>query len=341
LLAAAHSAVRLFERVVVAAGCVTLAVLLWKFDPAAVWAQVARVGWGLLVILPMQLCDHALNAVGWRYAFAPRDAGAVPFWQLVRVRVAGDGVNYLTPSGTIAGEIIRPGMLADALPAEARNSSVVVAKFAQALGQALFVLLGMLALLPLRLGFLPGRQISSGLAGSLAIMLVVAASLAGLAARRPDGAYLWPLGGKVGRLRDQMGLYLRAHPGRFALSTAFFMLGFAWGAWEVLVICYFLGVRMDAATALCVEVLSVALDSLFFMVPAKIGTQEAGKTAIFAGLGLPAGQGLAFGLVRHVRELAWAGAGFLIYAWDRRGRAISGRSEARCALPAEPAARGD
>ena len=35
------------------------------------------------------------------------------------------------------------------------------------------------------------------------------------------------------------------------------------------------------------------VDSIFIMVPAKIGTQEAGKTAIFAGLGLPAGKGLA------------------------------------------------
>jgi hypothetical protein len=101
------------------------------------------------------------------------------------------------------------------------------------------------------------------------------------------------------------------------------MIGFAWGAWEVLVICYFLGLRLDILTALSVEVLSVVVDSICIMVPAKIGTQEAGKTAIFAGLGMSASLGLAFGLVRHMRELAWAGAGFLLYAWDRHQREAS------------------
>ena len=141
-------------------------------------------------------------------------------------------------------------------------------------------------------------------------------------------------------MRDQTARYLRAHPGRFALSTFFFMMGFAWGAWEVLVICFFLGLRVDLITALCVEVLSVVVDSVFIMVPAKIGTQEAGKIAIFAGLGLPAARGLAFGLVRHVRELSWAAAGFLIYAWDRRRRLIA-PIPAAPALPEGPAARAD
>ena len=308
---------KLFEKLVLAAGLVMLAFLLWRFDAPAVWAQVCRVGWGFFAILALQIFDHALNAVGWRFAFAKNDAGRAPFWQLVRIRIAGDGVNYLTPSGTIAGEIIRPGMLPEAVPAQVRNSSVVVAKFAQSLGQALFALAGLLLLLP-RLGFLSGRQIGAVIFGCLAVFILVGVGMALLAARRRDGTYLWRLSETASAMREQMVLYLREHPGRFCLSTFFFVLGYAWGAVEVLVICFFLGMRLGVPTALCVEVLSVVVDSLFFMVPAKAGTQEAGKIAIFMGLGLSAAQGLAFGLVRHVRELAWAGAGFAMYAADRR-----------------------
>jgi hypothetical protein len=332
-------AVKHFERIILAVGFLTLAALLWKFQPGTVWSLVCRVGWGFAILLPMQLCDHLLNAVGWRYAFCAADAARVPFWQLVRVRVAGDGVNYLTPSATIAGEIIRPGMLGDYLPAEARNSSVVVAKFAQSLGQACFAMVGLLVLIPLRLGFLSGGQVWAGLAVSASIIVLVGAGMAGFCARRPDGSYLWRLREPLAGLRDQTARYLRESPARFALSTLFFLLGFAWGAWEVLVICYFLGIRMDAVTALSVEVLSVLVDSIFVVVPAKIGTQEAGKTAIFAGLGLSASKGLAFGLVRHVRELAWAAAGFVLYAWDRRRRAKR-PAEERCPLPEGSAARG-
>ena len=330
---------KIFERIIFAAGLFMLAFLLWRFDAPTVWAQVCRVGWGFLAIFSLQICDHALNAVGWRYAFAAPDATRVPFWKLVGIRVAGDGVNYLTPSATIAGEIIRPGMLPDALPAQVRNSSVVVAKFAQSLGQALFALVGLLMLLP-RLGFLSGRQIWAAIFGCLTVFVLVGAGMALLAARRRDGTHLWRLSETLSAMREQMVLYLREHPRRFFLSTFFFVLGYAWGAVEVLVICFFLGMRLDLATALCVEVLSVMVDSLFFMVPAKAGTQEAGKIAIFIGLGLPAAQGLAFGLVRHVRELAWAGAGFAMYAADRRRRA-NGALPTLCALPEEPVARAD
>lgn len=330
-----------FERIVLIAGIATLGLLFWKFDPAEVWSYVSKVGWGFFIILPWQFVDHSFNVWGWRYAFAPEHSRAVSFRSLLRVRVAGDGVNYLTPSGTIAGEIVRPAMLGAVLPAEVRNSSVVVAKFSQSLGQAMFALAGMLVLLPVRLGFLPGRQIYAGLAGAGLIMLGVVAGMTLLVSRRGDGTYFWRLRGDLGRIREQMSLYLRTHPGRFAVSSLFFMTGFATGAGEVFAICWFLGLRVDWVTAMSIEVLSVVIDSIMFMVPAKVGTQEAGKTAIFAGLGMPAAQGLAFGVVRHMRELAWAGAGFLIYAWDRRSRAMAARAEALRLLPEAPAVRAD
>ena len=86
--------------------------------------------------------------------------------------------------------------------------------------------------------------------------------------------------------------------------------------------------------------MAISVITALGIVPAKIGTQEAGKTAIFAGLGLPASKGLAFGLVRHVRELAWAAAGFAVYAWDRRRRASRPAPDG-CPLPEGSAARGD
>ena len=198
---------------------------------------------------------------------------------------------------------------------------------------------GLLVLLPLSLGFLSGKQVWAGLAVSGTIIILAGAGLAALCARRRDGGFLWRLREPFSGLREQTAGYLRESPGRFALSVVFFILGFAWGAWEVLVICWFLGIPMDLVTAVSVEVLSVLVDSIFIMVPAKIGTQEAGKTAIFAGLGLSASKGLAFGLVRHVRELAWAAGGFALYAWDRR--AISRSSAARSPLPEGSASAGD
>ena len=119
-------------------------------------------------------------------------------------------------------------------------------------------------------------------------------------------------------VRGLLKRYLLRHPGRFLGSIAFFMLGYSWGAAEVWIICHFLGLPIGVETAFSVEFLSNLVDSLAFWVPAKIGTQEAGKTAIFAGLGLPPEMGFTLGLIRHVRELCWAGVGLGLYAAHQR-----------------------
>ena len=77
---------------------------------------------------------------------------------------------------------------------------------------------------------------------------------------------------------------------------------------------------LDLASALRLEVLSNLVDALLFMVPAKAGTQEAGKTFLFKLMGLSPRAGLAFGLVRHARELAWAALGLAAYAAHERDR---------------------
>lgn len=306
------------ERLILLAGFATLGILLWKFNPSEVWGEVSKVGLGFAVIVPFQFFDHALNALGFRFAFSAEHARQIPFSRLLKARVAGDGVNYLTPSATIAGELIRPAMIGDCASAEVRNTAVVVAKLTQALGQALFILLGLIFVLEGRLDLLPARQRALAAAGALFVMAGVGAAVVLLTSRGRQGDYLWKAGGRFLGVREQMRRYMRRHPGRFALSSVFFAAGYAWGALEVMLICHFMGIPVPLRTALAIEVLSGVIESLLFMVPAKVGTQEAGKTAIFHALGYPAGRGLAFGIIRHARELLWAGTGFALYALSRR-----------------------
>jgi hypothetical protein len=320
-----------FERLILAAGFLTIGWLLWHFEPRKVWEMVSQVGLvGFLAILAFQILDHAVNAVGWRFAFSADEAGKVPLWTLIKARVAGDGVNYLTPSGQIAGELIRPGMLGDAVSDEVKNTSVLVAKLSQAMGQAIFIVAGIVFVVTGKLDFLQGGQRLAGIGASTLIFLGVAATMWLLAAdiELPKFFLRWPA---LAAMRAQMRGYLKRHPVRFMLSVVFFILGYAWGALEVLLICRFMGLDMPASTALAVEILSNAIDSVMFMVPAKMGTQEGGKTAIFHGLGYPAGAGLAFGLIRHVREILWASAGLWLYAVSRRSKGLP------ASLPKPPA----
>ncbi len=309
-----------FQKIVLALGAVTLGVLLWRMDRATVGRLVLQVGWGMALIVSQEAVAHLLNALGWHFAFAAAQAPSFPLIELLRLRVAGDAINYLTPSGTIAGEITRTTMLNESHGTEVRAASVLVAKCTQTLGQILFALTGLVFVAGRHL-LLPRRyeSVIYGVAGGFALVLVTFALRELRLRRRPGaGADAAPTQMRLRALSGWLRHFFRKHPGRFAASTLLFMLGYAWGAFEAYWICHFLGVHVSVGTAMTIEVLSSTIDSILFFVPAKMGTQEGGKIAIFAALGLPPTSGFAFGVVRHVRELVWVGVGLLLYSAHKK-----------------------
>ncbi|MFH2203926.1 MAG: lysylphosphatidylglycerol synthase domain-containing protein [Elusimicrobiota bacterium] len=305
---------KLLQKLIFLAGLITLGALLWKMDAPEVWRLVLMVGWGFSLIIVQETIAHVFNAYGWRLAFRADQAAAVPFKNLMLLRVIGDGVNYLTPSAQLAGEFTRAALLGAGLSVEARTSSVVIAKFAQGFSQFLFVLFGIALYLHGRIPALRpyegGIRIAATAAAAMLVLFILYEKFAAPApapAEQDAGTGLWSI-------PRRLKLYLRGHPGRFSLSILAFMLGYVWGAFEVYWICRFIGLPVSSETAMLIEVLSSLIDGMLFMVPAKVGTQEAGKTAIFVLLGLPAQSGLAFGIVRHIRELSWASLGLLLYS---------------------------
>ena len=296
------------ERAALAVAAVTLVVLLWAMDPAAVGRMVVGVGWGMGLILSQELVAHLLNALGWRLAFTADQAAAFPLLELVRLRIAGDAVNYLTPSANIAGEVTRTVLLNDSHRVEVRAAAVLVAKCVQTLAQILFAATGVLLVFG---GHVPFPAV---LAGGAIVAALAASGLGIRRARQRRGA---PASGALPRTGLRAVLagsrdFVARHPGRLVLSTVMFVLAYAWGAFEAYWICHFIGLPVGVGAALTIEALSTAVDSILFMVPAKVGTQEGGKAAVFVALGLPAASGFAFGVVRHVRELIWAGLGLLL-----------------------------
>lgn len=299
------------QKLLAVLGALGLVVLLWHVDLVQVQLALLHVGWGMALILGQEIVAHVLNALAWRCAFSPDDARAFSLVELVRLRVAGDAVNYLTPTATLGGEVARTVMLSHRRAADIRAVSVIVAKSTQTLAQTLFITAG--------LGFVATRWVRSEdlrwlLIGSVALALVIGLVLACALGARGRFAAAWRRA-----FGDRLLAFLRAYPGRVALSTLLFALGYAWGVFEAFWICRFLMLPVPVLIAVAIEVLSVTVDGILFMIPAKIGTQEGGKAAVFATLGLPASVGLAFGVVRHVRELVWAAVGMLLY-WAAVGR---------------------
>ncbi|MFA5162282.1 MAG: lysylphosphatidylglycerol synthase transmembrane domain-containing protein [Elusimicrobiales bacterium] len=308
------------EAAMLAAGLFMLAALLAKMDAAAALASAAAVGPGFALIFGQEIVAHILNALGWKLAITPGMSAKIKFRDILMMRIAGDGVNYLTPSATLAGEWARAALMGADHPLEQRLSSVALAKITQTLAMAAVSAAGLALAAHSHAGLRAlGPQLRNGgwLIGAIIVFIVFLEARAGGKAQPQTSGGTAGIWAKLKDVDATIMSFLRLYPARFMLSAGFFAAAYLWGAFEAYWICRFLGMAVTVKTAILIEMLAVLLDGIFFAVPGKAGTQEATKTAIFAALGYPPSDGLAFGIVRHIREIAWAVCGFALYYFRR------------------------
>jgi hypothetical protein len=68
----------------------------------------------------------------------------------------------------------------------------------------------------------------------------------------------------------------------------------------------------DVFDAIAIETLAMLVNSVLFFIPARIGTAEGVRTALWVLVGFTAAQGIAYGLVRRARELLWLAPGMVV-----------------------------
>ncbi|HYD49015.1 MAG TPA: lysylphosphatidylglycerol synthase domain-containing protein, partial [Terriglobales bacterium] len=310
--APANNATRVFsrlERIFFVAGLVLFIYLVRRLGAGTVKDNLQLVGWGVLLIVAQELLAYFANSLGWLAAFPRPLPSKLRFSSVVLARIVGDAINYVTPTAGLGGEFIRVRLLRGQASGTAVVASVTVAKLSQVVGQILFIVIGLIVILddiPLapaaRRGLLIGLSVLSGL---VAVLLFgqrrgMFSPIWALASRFGGKGRAPEMGGRLKRLDEEIARFHLDSAPQFLLSSFFFFCGWALGMVEVYLILWLLGVPVTLALALKIEVLSVAFDGVFFFVPAKLGTQEAGKVLIFRTLGLDAAAGLSFGILRHI-----------------------------------------
>src|SRR5207249_2730144 len=131
---------RTSRTILVAAGALGLLALVYCFGAASIAAVLTHVTWWQFVLICLV---HSLNVVvdsyGWRYAIAGDGA---PFHRLVAARCAGDAVNAVTAVAAVGGELTKAWLLRHDLAYRESVPSLIVAKTAEVLSQALLLALG-------------------------------------------------------------------------------------------------------------------------------------------------------------------------------------------------------
>jgi uncharacterized protein (TIRG00374 family) len=293
--------------------------LLARIGPGAVIQAFTDLSWRLLIILVFPFTvTTLLDTLGWHYAFR-RDT--VPFRSLLAARLAGEAFNLTTPTASVGGEAVKAWLVRPWAPLTEGLPSVIVAKTTIVIGQALFLVVGLVA----AHAALPSSSlVIRGMQWLLVVQVLAVTGFVGVqagGALRGSTRWLQKVGWLSDRpletltqINDELAHFYRREPRRLRLSILYHFLAWLIGALEPWLILRWIGLPVSLAEATAIEAFSTGIRFAAFLVPGYLGALEAGHMAIFAALGLGAPAGLAFTLIRRVREAAWTGLGFLLLA---------------------------
>jgi uncharacterized protein (TIRG00374 family) len=315
---------RTWLRLVVSAavGALLLGLLLASTDIDAVHELMGDLGpWSPLVLLPYALIAWA-DTLGWRCTFPPAVAVGLPFARLYLARMAGEGINSVTPTAAVGGEPVKLYLLRGLrLSPSDGVASLVIAKTALTVTQSLFVVLGIAAFLA-RQGLARLEVIALG--GLLVLTAGFAVGLVRLQRRGP-ALTLWrwlhrvlPRARFVGRLRhaaasidERLADFYRIEKGAFLRASGWHMLGWLLGVWEVKLMMWVIGAPITWGDALIIEAIAQPIRATAIVIPGGLGTQEIGGVAFCTYLGIAEPVAVTLWLLKRARELVFDGLGLL------------------------------
>ena len=306
---------------------VGIALFVWvirSFDFAGAWNQIRDLRWKFGVILLFYAVIFGLDTLGWQSTFSPEVQRRIGWSRFFRTRLAGEAVNYVTPTANIGGEPVKAYLLSKryGVPVSEGMASVIVAKTTFTLSMFVFILLGVEvaafsqsphgAVLKLAWMILPVLGLLTGL--FVAVQFFEPFRRGSAVAARWAPAWLSRLAVEIQHWDQALVDLYRQSPRRVFLSLGFHFLGWLAGVVEIYLILRFLHVPATLLTAWALEALWILLKSSAFLVPASLGASEGFVLLVCLGLGINLVSGLALGLIRRAREVVWMGLGLLEFS---------------------------
>ena len=298
-----------------------LGFLVWEIGVSEILDYVQRIGWlAPLLLLPsvvIALCD----AKGWSCALPSTvSLPHIPLWRWALARLAGEAVNNLTPTANLGGEPVKVYMLrAHGLPAEEGLASVVVAKTALTVSQIVFILLGVPFFFH-RLGWVQQGWWVFGplllLAYGFTLLLIrwqrrglMRAIVRFLRRLLPRWRRLTRWEERAGEIDAHLLHFYDGNTRGFVVSTCYHFAGWLFGAIELLVFLFLMGVPATFIDALIIETMIQPLTVAALVIPGALGVQEAGGVFLCRLLGIDDGAGLTLMALRRARETVHNGIG--------------------------------
>ena len=133
---------RILKTLPLIGGLLALVLLVRHFGLESLTGALTRVTWWqFAVVCAISGATMVLDTLGWRYTLV---TGRPPFPRLLAARCAGQAVNVVTALGGVGGEAIKAWIIRRDIPYDASVPSLILAKTAEVVGQALLLVTGIL-----------------------------------------------------------------------------------------------------------------------------------------------------------------------------------------------------
>lgn len=291
-----------------------LLALIARLPFAAVVQTLNDVGIGAISTILLPFTWAVASAFGVAILIGPKYN--VGFRSILYSQITGDAFNTIIPLMGLGGEPYKAKYLSRFVPLGVASRAIVHSRLVHAMSGVLFTgVMMVLANITVELE----AKIAMGLWLVAGLMFVLTGVLVWVTmSRLPSRATGFVLGKlKIERDYEHDLLTWR----QMLLTLLFKIAARSLKLFELYVIFLLVGIQPTLGQVILVEAAIMASASLLFVVPQGLGVNEAGITAAFVMLGLPAHIGLTYGLIRRARVVVWGMIGLTIYVfgtmWQR------------------------
>ena len=305
--------------------------LVWHAGPVNLWQDLAKLGWGFVLVIGLAGISHLAKAWAWRMTLG-NDRHRISFPRLVGLRLGAEAAGQLGILGQTFGDSIRVSHLNREIRPANSLASVTLDRGLYLVTGIVVAIVGILAAMPM-LSVSHALRIYAALfvLGSSALLIFT------LVAVRNR----WPILSKsvrpIGRipfLKDWMekrfeliqgiesALFDFHHktPKLFWGGVSLNLAGQCLAIIEVSIVLWLLGAHIGFSGALITEALTKLVNAMGNFNPGNIGTYEGGNMLIGKIFGLSSSTAIALALARRLRAFFWTVVGGVCLVFLTRAR---------------------
>lgn len=286
-----------------------------------VFYHLTSVGWGYVFVILNSFLWMLGCTQAWRLYFSA--CYEVSYFALLKVKLCGEAVNFMTPLGFILGDSVRVLLLRKYLGPEARLRSIVIDRTTHTLAAQVFCFIGFLLIFTQDIDFPFWLHITLIIIYFFIILVLLSLIFElvhgkGLGFFEPVFRWLkvakrFPAIDKhINQLREDLEFYRDKPKKPFLIAFFYHLFGRFLGAMEILIIVWFFRNEFLPMFSVILMALTAFVALAFSFIPGALGIQETMYAHFFSLYGFPPETGLTLQIVRRLRTLFWIFVGILI-----------------------------